>query len=317
MVPVEERVERVRPLAIGGSDIAAILGLDEWRDGFSVWASKTGRVSKSPATPRMRLGKLFERGIIQYYEELTGRETIFCDATSRHPERPWMAYTPDAICKKEPRGVDAKLVNWDQQHKWDRENQFKIPPHVQFQAYWYMAAMDYPLWDIIAVVGSDEPRLYTFERDLELEGEMLRRAEEFWTRYLVGSEQPPIGHSDESSRYLKERFPRNRSTMREATPEEAAVLDKYAVARAVRKEAEDFSEDLENTIKRAIGDGEGLSWENGRCTWKSNKDRVTTDWETLAAKLMESLSADERNAKISEYTTTAPGARPFLFKAKL
>jgi hypothetical protein len=83
----------------------------------------------------------------------------------------------------------------------------------------------------------------------------------------------------------------------------------------VRAEAEAYTEDLENALKLAIGDGEGLSWENGRCTWKSNKDRKDTDWETLALTLMEPLSVEERNAKVDEFTSTRPGARPFLFKA--
>jgi predicted phage-related endonuclease len=307
--------EQLRNCGVGGTDIAAILGVDNYRDAFSVWAEKTGRLERLPATPRMRLGKYFEKGIIAYYSELTGRETEFIDETRRDPNRPFMVWTPDAICRNEPRGIDAKLVAWDQRHLWgDTSND--IPARVQCQCHWYMAAEKYEVWDVIALLGSDQPHIYTIERDLEIEREMLERAEEFWKRYIIGDEQPPIGDSEGSTRYLRERFPRNLFEVREAEPAEIETLEQYAQARAERDCAQGDITLFENQIKLAIGNADGLVWPNGKFTWKRTKDSTRVDWESLAGSLMASLNDSERAAHKAAFSEVRPGIRRIYFQCR-
>lgn len=302
----------VRLRGIGGTDIAAILGVDSYRDAYSVWAEKTGRLERAPASPRMRLGKIFERGIVQYYEELTGRATEFLDVTMRHPDRDWMVYTPDAICVHEPRGIDAKFISWDQRHQWG-ETAYDIPERVQMQCYWYMAAFGYPVWDVAALFGNDELQIYTVERDLEIEREMLAAAEDFWQRHILGGEEPVPGGSPETSRYIKERFPRHRLELRDATAPEAELLDQYAAVRVEENIIWEKRAGLENRIKLAVGDGEGLAWPRGRFTWKNVKDSTKTDWEKLAGRLLLGYADDEQAALKQEFSETKPGVRRIHF----
>jgi predicted phage-related endonuclease len=302
----------LRKAGIGGSDVAAILGLDEYRDPFSVWAEKRGQYERPPATARMKLGKLFERGIIEYYSELTGRETRFVDETYRSESREWMVYTPDALCIHERRGVDAKLVAWDQRRQWGPTPD-DIPARVQLQVRYYMAAMDYPLWDIAALLDMAEPLIYTFERDPEIEEAMLELCERFYRDYILGDKQPPIGASDDSTEYLRQRFPRQRTNLREAEPNEVELLELYAQIRHDDRAITDERVRVENEIKLAIGEAEGLVWEHGRFTWRNTKDTAKTDWEALGRSLMRTHSEMERNALIHEYTETRPGPRRIWF----
>ena len=57
----------VRARGIGGSEIAAILGLDPRRDAYSVWAEKLGLVRRKPPHERMEAGKFLEQGIAHWY----------------------------------------------------------------------------------------------------------------------------------------------------------------------------------------------------------------------------------------------------------
>jgi predicted phage-related endonuclease len=303
----------LRQHGIGGSDVAAILGCDSRRDAYSVWAEKTGRLRREPPTARMQLGKLFERGIVEYYSSLTGRAVVWLDQTRRDPERPWMVYTPDAICQHENRGIDAKLVSWDQRHLWG-ETADDIPERVQIQCHWYMAAMDYPVWDVAALLGMDEPRVYTIRRDYELEDEILQGAEEFWRRHIVGGEEPVPGGSPETSRYIRERFPRQRADIREASPVEAALLDEY---RLVRDDEDDINlrrTALEQRIKLAIGEADGLTWAGGRFTWRNVRDSLRTDWEALAESMLRTMAADEQAALKREYSALHEGTRRINFQ---
>lgn len=306
--------EADRRSGIGGTDIAAILGFDSRRDAFSLWAEKTGALSRSPATPRMRLGKYFERGIVAYYSEMTGRATEFRDRLERHPVRRWMLYSPDAVCLNEPRGVEAKLISREWSHQWGLDVD-EIPPRTQLQARWYMAATDYALWDIAALVG-DDLRIITVERDRELEDVIIEVAQDFWTKHVLTGIPPAMGASDESTRYLKERFPRMKTELRRATPEEVRLMVDYARTWKIRKAAELEVTRLENELKLAVGDAEGLETDGARFTWKNIKDSTKTDWEALAASLMGPMGKDERATLITEFSKTVQGIRRIHFAAK-
>ena len=301
---------------IGGSDIGAICGVDERRDAFSVWAEKHGEYTPPPPTARMRLGKMFERALVDYYSILTGREVNFLDATQRSERYPFMAFTPDAVCVHERRGVDAKLVSWDQSERWG-DTAADIPAYVQLQALWYLIGLDYEAWDVLAVVGSDaEPRLYTIGRDPKLEEAVLYFAEEFYRRYLVGDEVPPIGATEASGTFLRQRFPRHRAPLRRAFDHEVRLLEEYASIRCEEKDLLREKGKLENALKLACGDGEGLTWERGLFTWRSTRDSTATDWERLAGSLMRGYNEDERRALIEEFSKVRPGVRRIHFVSR-
>jgi predicted phage-related endonuclease len=311
-VPIDEAL---RQTGIGGSEIAAVLDCDERRDRYSLWRLKRGELMPEPPTPRMMLGRHFERGILEYYAELTGRELDYSHSTTeRHPTRPWMVYTVDALVKNERRGVDAKLVSIDQRFRWGATAD-DIPAHIQAQAWWYMAALDYDCWDIAAVVTSGDPMFYTIERDQRVECAMLTAAEDYWRRYLVGDEIPEPGASLETARYLKEAYPQHFGERpARATAEQAMLLEEYAQARLEKTTAEIEKRSIENRLKAMIGLGVGLEWERGIFTWKTTRDRVSVDWKALAESLMQGFSNEDRAAHRSAYAETKPGARRIHFR---
>src|SRR6266849_2028048 len=93
----EMRDSTITALAVGGSEIAALVGLDPNRDAFSVYAEKLGLVEPAPPTPRMRMGKKLERIIAEVYAEETGQCIAWCDRTMQHVDRSWQVFTIDAF----------------------------------------------------------------------------------------------------------------------------------------------------------------------------------------------------------------------------
>ena len=55
-----EKWLEARRSAIGGSDAAAIIGLNPYSSPYSVWADKTGRLPDKPDNEAMRLGRDLE-----------------------------------------------------------------------------------------------------------------------------------------------------------------------------------------------------------------------------------------------------------------
>jgi len=304
--------ETKRELAIGGSEIAAIFGMHDYLDEFGLWVRKKDPTVRDEPTPRMRLGKHLEVGIIEYYAELENLDVEWCDKTSRHPEHKFMAYTPDALVRGERRGADAKLVGWDQAHRWGHDAEH-IPEHAVLQAHWYMIAMDYLRWDVVALVtGEDQPRIYPVERDMAMERVILKKAREWWERYLVGDERPPITGTYASSTWVKRKYPQPRTGVAEANAEESALLDQYAAVHSRFRSLEAEKNLLGNKLKQAIGEREGLSWSGGKFVWMKMRNTERVEWDVLANALLENNPAKEK--LLAEFSVQVPGIRRVYFK---
>ena len=61
--------------SLGGSDAAAVLGLNPYASPYSVWAEKTGRVPDKPDNEAMRLGRDLEDYVAARWQEETGKKT--------------------------------------------------------------------------------------------------------------------------------------------------------------------------------------------------------------------------------------------------
>jgi predicted phage-related endonuclease len=306
----------LRRQCITSTDVGPIFGVDAYRTAFDVWAEKHGHAPPFEPTARMLMGKDVEQGIVKTYSRITGRQTEWRDETIRHPERKWMAASPDALVYGPgaalARVVDAKLVFWDQRRKWSAGP----PEGLQMQLWWLMAVLGAEVSDIVAWAGEDEPRIYEIERDREAERVVIAKCEEWHRRYVLGDETPPISGSKAAAAWLQQAFPHdNRPNMREATDEEIELLEEYAMVRLDQKEATDRRNVMENQIKLAIADREGLKWPGGKFTWRLTKDREKVDWKALGTHLLITRIKDlqERAALEAEYTKTGPGTRRIHF----
>lgn len=267
-----------RSKSIGGSDIAAILGVDPKRDAFQLWLEKTGRMPVQQ-TDRMVLGKCLEQGIVKYYEYQTGYQTTWIDVTHYHRIRTWQSFTVDAVVRGMRKGVDAKLVSLDQRHEWGPTIN-EIPQSALYQAIWYTNAMDYDSWDIAALIG-DKLYVYTVTRDRELEEALLGHAQHFFERYLIGDEEPPMGTTETTRLWLSRQFPKNGATIREATEEEIELMCEYGLVRSRQKKLDTVRTGLENQLKSVIGDDAGIKSKDYTFTWKKIKDSIDTHWTKI------------------------------------
>lgn len=286
----------IRSQGIGGSEIAAIVGLDPRRDKFAVYAEKLGLVERAEPSARMKWGKRLERVIAEAYGEETAQDVRWYDETIAREDRGWQVMTPDAFVwgptniNGVPRmnpigGVDAKNISFDQAGLWGDSGTDIVPDHIALQCQWYMSASSLPWWDIAALFGGHDLRVYRLHFDSEIEAVLLGEAEEFWTKHVLAENPPPIGSSATAAEYLRQRFPKNREALRVATEHEAGLVARLKVAKdeCFRVEAERVS--LENEIKLAIGDADGLECALGKVTWRRCKDTMGTNWEAVAREL--------------------------------
>jgi putative phage-type endonuclease len=316
-------MDELRSKGIGGTDIAAIYGLHPTRDAWTVYAEKTGLLERvvDATNARMRWGKLLERAIVVGYSEITTHETEWVDRTMQNPERPWQVWTPDAlgVGAASNRGVDAKNVSWDQIGKWGERGTDDTPQHIVAQCQWYLSASGRRAWDVPALFGGNDLRIYTVLPDPEIEAALLEEGDRFWRDNVLPRVAPPMGNSPAVAEYLKQRFPRNVAAIRQATDEEMALVSEYLPARTDHALLGDRLAALENRIKAAIGDADGFTFQGGKITWTKDRDTTGTDWEAVARELAERAGATAEELdemRLAHQVVTRRGPRKLRVSVK-
>lgn len=178
---------------IGGSDVAAIIGVSPWKDAFRLYAEKRGEIEPEEGeTKVMRRGRILEPAIRQLYQEDSDRET-FDGRTRPVPGVPYFRAQVDAF-EKDPSAsvlipVEIKSASEFTRGKWGPSGTDDAPTYYCAQLHWQLLATEAPYGRIVALLGADDLRVYTIERDEKICEYLLKQAQEFWTRLETGN--PP------------------------------------------------------------------------------------------------------------------------------
>ncbi len=260
----------LRSKGIGASEIACVVGLHPTRSAFDLWLAKTGQVEQEDfaSNPRVRWGRLLEQAIAQGYAIETNREIEWFDKTilGRHP---YQVLTPDAFVVHEPIGVDCKNVAWDQAGKFGEPGTAEVPDRIALQCHWSLSALpERERWDVAALFGGHNLKVYIVVRDEEVEAMLVEAGERFWVDHVLNGKAPEITATDSTLEWLKKRFPDNDGALRTPTLEEEDLLNCYRLADEEFDIAEKNKKDLEARLKFAIAESEGFIWSGGTVTFK-------------------------------------------------
>jgi len=274
MALTEEQLKQRRS-GIGGSEIAAIFGEDAFASPFDVWLSKTQGWVR-PSTPDMERGTYLEAGIAEWYAHRTGHSLI--ESSTQHHAKVAIAFcTPDRfecvgngqeriLSIKSPRRGDA----------WGKAGTDDVPSGYLLQLQWEHAVCSSlkpldPEMRLVALVDCDL-RVYETKADLEIQSWLLEYAQEWWSRHVVGGEQPSLDGSSEANRWLRTKFPRDTAPIRPASmAEDLGMLDLRAVESDLKR-LESEAMTLKLALMQAIGDAGGIESPAGRITYKADRN---------------------------------------------
>lgn len=219
---------------VGGSDIAAILGLSPWRSPVDVWMEKTGRVDPDagvsaekaqillrgkklePYVIDMGLHKLRERG---HQVELLARNQRYA-----HPDYPWLQVEIDAefLLDGEHINVDAKTVTGFARGKWGEDDSEDVPMDYAAQFMTGLAVTNRRRCLVLALIGLDDVLTFWVHRDDETFAWVLNDVIAFWTVNVQQDVAPaPTRLAD-----VRSLHPRDNGRTVEATPELADTIER-------------------------------------------------------------------------------------------
>lgn len=179
-----------RQKGIGGSDVAAILGMSPWRTPYQVWEEKTTPIDETAEEdddrPALYWGRVLEAPIRQAYADKTGRTVTKPAEAFVSSKYPFMRANLDGI------DDDGRVVEFKTSSKsdgWGEPGTDEIPDYYMTQVQHYLAVTGVKTADVAVLIGGNDFRIYTIEADEELQALLIERESEFWA--LVESRTPP------------------------------------------------------------------------------------------------------------------------------
>lgn len=201
-----ERAEwlQARRRGIGGSDAAAIVGLDHYRSPFDVYADKLGLKPKDPDNEAMRQGRDLEAYVAERFCEATGKKVRRCNAMLQHKDYPFMIANIDRWVVGENAGLECKTTSVLNRSKFSNG---EYPPRYYVQCMHYMAVTGAAKWYLAVLVLNKSFHIFEIERD-EAEIEALIAAEkDFWENHVMKQIPPAPDGSDATAEIIRQLYP--------------------------------------------------------------------------------------------------------------
>lgn len=253
---------------IGGSDIAAILGLSRYGTPLSVWAEKTGAIPKKegPKSLRMKLGTRMEEVIAELWMEETNKVLQRVTERRVHPQYPYFRAQIDRIVINEDATWEGKNTNWRLKKDWAEG---EVPQEALCQAMWGLAITGKKHCYVTGLIDNEELRSVKIDRDPVLIAEMLKRADDFWNKFVVPQVMPgQVSASDADT--IRALFPQSEpQTLIDLGDAGARLIESrnalYQDQIALEKEIDT----VENELKLMLKEKEGGTAGKWMVTWKS------------------------------------------------
>lgn len=190
-----------RRAGIGGSDVAAMLGLSKWKSPYQLYLDKRGELPETEDNEAMYWGRELEPVIRKRYELESGLTVICDEGIVQHRDYPFMLANLDGRIEECETILEIKTARTGD--GWGEVGTAEIPIAYSLQVQWYMLITGYGVADVAVLVGGSDFRLYRVEKDLELHILLIDAAIEFWQRVQDGNPPDVITYDDAVERYGK------------------------------------------------------------------------------------------------------------------
>ena len=170
---------KLRMTGIGGSDVAAALGLSPWKTQLQLWADKCGKNPPGEETPAMEWGSRLETVIANKFRDEHPRYTLVeANETIRDSNQEFLLATPDGYLLT---ADDDTVGMWEcKTSSVDWPDGLPIYYQLQVQHYLYISGL--PMAIVSCLFRGREYQEYVVMADTEAyEKDVLPALKQFWT----------------------------------------------------------------------------------------------------------------------------------------
>lgn len=257
-----------RKKGIGGSDIAAIIGVSQFKTALDVYLSKTTDQPEQQGE-HLYWGHALENPIIDRFVQDTGALVIRQPETRQHPDYEWAIANADALIMNGDTIeaiLEIKTSSAFKSREWGADDTDEVPIEYIAQVQWYMWIYDVQEAYLAALIGGNQYRQYHIKRDDELIAMLAEKAQAFWQNHVI-PRIPPEPQNGEDAQKL---YPHDNGDTAEA---DSATLTAYAELRELKAQEKELKAQIaakEDLLKIKIGNYSTMQ-ANGNTlfTWKT------------------------------------------------
>ena len=247
----EDRTEwlAARKHGIGGSDAAAIAGLNPWRSPIEVYLDKiTPEQTDDNTNERMEWGTRLEPVVADHFAAINTFDITVPPPMIVSADHPFMFANVDRFVGDDEI-LEVKTTGAHMADEWETGP----PDHYVVQVQHYLAVVGRARAHVAVLIGGQEYRQFIVERDDTLIASLIKIEGEFWQQ-VVDRTPPAAGSTESATRALRAIYlhaePESSIELPDTATELVAALQH---ATETRKATEAEERRLSNQIKQLIG----------------------------------------------------------------
>ena len=261
----DEAWRQARTKGIGGSDVAAIMGLSPWKTPLEVWLEKTGRETPADISqkPYVKFGNDFEPFVGSHYKAERPTETVRrVNAMCRNIKRPWATASLDYEVKRGDAWGVLEIKTARCAKDWDDG----VPLYYMTQVLHYLSVTGRPFASVCVFFRDTcEYRIYDIEPDADDMAAVVGAVDAFWLDFVSADVMPQVTGDDGA--HLANLFDQGDDYRFETDSRADALAEAYERASADEKAAKAKKNLAAAELEALIGDSKGIETELHRVTW--------------------------------------------------
>lgn len=264
LAPGTQEWAAARRRRIGGSEIAAVLGISPYESPFSLWHRKRGEVDPVEQTDPMLWGNLLEPVVAARFAELHPELFVRTTPAFVHTERDYQTAAPDRLLYTTRRarrpaaiyeGKTARMPD-----DWGNTGTDEIPVHYRAQVLWYLDCLALDTCFLAVLIGGSDYREYLIKAAPDEAAFMRAEAAKFVASLDDDNARPSIDSHSATYQTVKELHPDIDGSSVEVPH---GVATDYEQACAEERDAKTWKRECSARLADAMGNARE-AWSDGR-----------------------------------------------------
>lgn len=286
-------------ITIGGSEIAAVMGMSRWCTTLQLWAEKTGKLEKEDISKKeeVELGTELEDFVAKKFERKSGLKTRITKSTYEHKKYPYLVSHIDRLIEGRSEILECKTCSAWKLKEWEGE---EIPTEYVLQVQWYLGITEREKGWIACLIGGQKFVWKEILFDKELYEKMVETAVRF-VEYFCKENIPPVAVGDDNKIL---------SSIYEQKKEEAITIDEslndlIASRELIQEKMKILESDkaqIDARIKQTIGENKLGITSKYKISWTEQKRTFVDIQKLKKEKLYDNYSYEQstRVLRVSE-----------------
>ena len=263
--PNKEEWKNLRHKYVGGSDAAAIVGLNPFSSAYSLWAEKTDRVPPFEGNLTTEVGTYLEDFVAKKFEEETGKKVRRENHSILNDQYPWAIANVDRVVVGEDAGLEIKTTS-ELNTKSFKNGEY--PSQYYAQCVHYLAMTGKQRWYLAVLIGNKEFKRFTIERDEDEIAALMMAEEEFWKCVKENTPPEADGHKS-TTETIKTVFAQSNDEEVSLFGYEDCLKQYIALGKQI-KELKSLQDEMANKVKSFMGNaGKGMS-DHFKVSWTTS-----------------------------------------------